>query len=121
MFQDLLNRALEHVDGSIACVLMGFDGIPIASLSRSGKEGKDALMAVAVELAGVLAQVHRANMTRELGGLTELALRTQRLGALAHVVLGEYVLVMTVAPDTDLERAARVLRLVAPGVERQMQ
>jgi len=121
MFQDTLHKALSHVEGAIACVLIGFDGIPIASVSKSGQDGKDALMAVAVEIAGVLGQIQRANMTRELGGVGELTLRTGTVAALAHVVLGEYVLVMTVSPEADLDRSARMLRLLAPGVEHQMQ
>lgn len=116
MFQDTLNKALHHVEGAQACILMGFDGIPIAS-AMSPEASAEALLAMAVEVASLVGRLHRSASSAELGALRDLSLRTERYAAVTQVVLGEYVLILAVQPSADLERGARLLRLLRPRVE----
>ena len=116
MFQKLLNKPLDSVDGARACLLLGFDGIPIASTFAS-EEPREALTAMAVEVSGLLGKMARSKTAREMGTMASLSLRTDRYVVVGHVVLEDYILLLTVEVATDIDRATRALRLIAPAIE----
>ena len=60
MFQDNMNQAIKHVTGATGCLLIGFDGIPIASVyPEEGAIEELRLIELAVEVAAVLSKLNR--------------------------------------------------------------
>src|SRR4029077_17624074 len=58
MFQDVLRELVEHTDGAIASLLMGFDGITVDSYSRARASLN--VESVGSEYSVVLGQIKQA-------------------------------------------------------------
>lgn len=112
---------MAYVDGAQACMLIGFDGIPIASaFARDDSQIADDLSGVAVEVANLLGQLNRAAVGSEIGFVAEVSLVADKVAALARVVGDEYLLILAVDHSTDKDKGSRVLRLIAPWIEEQL-
>lgn len=120
MFQDSLNRTLEHVEGTLGCLLIGFDGIPIATVFHDEAFGREVLMPAIVELSGMFGKLGRAEALNRSGATRETRVITDGLVIIARVVQAEYLLVLALDPSADLQRGSRALRLIAPWVEEMM-
>ena len=121
MFQDSMNRAMKHVSGSMGCMLIGFDGIPIASVFSEKTPSPEAhLVAMSVEAANMLRKMHRMATDGELAYVGGLSLMSERMTTLARVVQREYLLVMALEPEADVQKGLKMLRLISPAIEREM-
>lgn len=117
MFKEKLARVVRHVDGSLGCMLIGFDGIPIDSVFE-GHQVPD-LSAVAVEMSSLLAKFQRLEHY-DMGEVNEVSVTLGAITALAHVVAEEYLLILAVDQRADLNQGKAMLRLIAPSVECEM-
>ncbi|QDG52042.1 hypothetical protein FIV42_15215 [Persicimonas caeni] len=117
MFRQKLTRVVKNVDGSLGCMLIGFDGIPIDSVF-SGEELVQ-MNAVAVELSNLLDKFRRLQIY-EVGEVNEVSITLGEVTALARVVASEYLLILALDTDADVNRGQTMLRLIAPYVEREM-
>lgn len=121
MFRDNMNKALRHVPGALGCLLIGFDGIPIASVYTRGQEEiEPQVTALAVETAQMLRKMHRMAAAGETPYVGELTMTTDTMSTLSSVIQGEYLLVVALSPETDMNRAKLMLRLMRPWIEEEM-
>ncbi len=118
MFKEKLTRVIENVEGSIGCLLVGFDGIQVDSVFTSRELLE--LSAVAIELSNLLDKFRKMKL-HDLGDVHEVSVTTGAVTTLARVVADEYLLVLALHADADCSRGQRMLRLIAPSVEREMQ
>ncbi len=118
MFKQKLSSVVNHVDGSIGCLLIGFDGIPIDTVYRD--EELPQMSAIAVELSNLLDKFRRLQVY-EVGEVNELSITAGSITALAKVVADEYLLILAMTSDADVNRGQTMLRLICPVVEKQMQ
>lgn len=117
MFKQKLTRVVNNVEGTLGCMLIGFDGIPIDSVFRNGDLPQ--MNAVAVELSNLLDKFRRLQF-EDVGEVNEVSLTLGSVIALARVVAGEYLLILAIDADADVNRGQTMLRLIAPFVEREM-
>ncbi len=117
MFRQKLTRVVKNVDGSLGCMLIGFDGIPIDSVF--GGQELAQMNAVAVELSNLLDKFRRLQIY-EVGEVNEVSITLGEVTALARVVASEYLLILALDADADVNRGQTMLRLIAPYVEREM-
>jgi predicted regulator of Ras-like GTPase activity (Roadblock/LC7/MglB family) len=117
MFKQKLTRVVNNVDGTLGCMLIGFDGIPIDSVF----DGEDLpqMNAVAVELSNLLDKFRRLRIY-EVGEVNEVSITLGDVVALARVVASEYLLILALDAEADVNRGQTMLRLIAPFVEREM-
>jgi len=121
MFQDNMNRALNHVKGTMGCLLIGFDGIPIASVySTKEPEIEAQLLAMSIETANMLRKIHHMASEGEVAFVHELSLASEKITTLARVIQREYLLVLAIEPKADLEAGMNILRLITPKIEREI-
>ncbi len=122
MFQDSMNRALKHVPGARACMLIGFDGVPIASVyaQDSKPSAEQRLVALSVEAANLLRKMYRMASDGEIPMMEEITLSGHEMTALAKVIQREYLLVLALEPHGDPDRGLKMLRLLTPWVEQEM-
>lgn len=113
MFREDLARAVRQVDGSIGCLLIGFDGIPVEKIYPGGEV--DDIDAVAVELTNLLDELRRLQ-SDQIGDVDEAAITMGDITALSKIVDEEYVLMLVLDRSADVDRGRRALRLVAPYV-----
>lgn len=117
MFKQKLTRVVKNVDGTLGCMLIGFDGIPIESVF--GGEEMPHLTAVAVELSNLLDKFRRLQIY-EVGEVNEVSITLGQVTALARVVAQDYLLILALDAHADVNRGQTMLRLIAPYVEREM-
>ncbi len=117
MFREKLTQVINNVRGSMGCLLIGFDGIQIDSV-YANKELPE-MGAIAVEVSNLLGKFRRLKL-HEVGEVNEVSITTGGVTTLAHVVADEYLLVLALSSEADVNRGQTMLRLIAPFVEREM-
>ncbi len=117
MFKQKLTRVVNNVEGSIGCLLIGFDGIPIDTVYRG--EELPQMSAIAVELSNLLDKFRRLEVY-DVGEVNELSITAGSITALAKVVADEYLLILAMTSESDVNRGQTMLRLICPFVEEHM-
>ena len=112
MFAETLRKVVDNVDGAIAAVLMGLDGIPVDSYVRQ----RDAIdvNTVGMEFSFILAQVRKAGDSLQVGGLEELAVKAQRLLLVCRMISPQYFVAIVMAPEGNFGKARYLVRLAQP-------
>jgi predicted regulator of Ras-like GTPase activity (Roadblock/LC7/MglB family) len=118
MFRENIQKMVERVDGGVAGILMGFDGISVEAYARPG--GSTDIQTVGMELAHVISQVRRATTALEVGGLREVMVRAEKLTVLVHVLNTEYFVACAIRPDANSGKARYLLRLLAPQIQSEL-
>ena len=75
--------------------------------------------AVAVELSNLLDKFRRLQ-NYDMGEVNEVSITLGDITALARVVAEEYLLILAMDAEADVNRGQTMLRLIAPFVEREM-
>ncbi len=117
MFKQKLTSVVSNVEGSIGCLLIGFDGIPIDTVYRDQELPQ--MSAIAVELSNLLDKFRRLQVY-DVGEVNELSITAGNVTALAKVVADEYLLILAMNAEADVNRGQTMLRLICPFVEREM-
>jgi predicted regulator of Ras-like GTPase activity (Roadblock/LC7/MglB family) len=114
MFRDSLQRIVDHVDGGIAGLLMGFDGIPVESYSR-GDQPID-INTVGMEFSYILAQARKAAEILEVGPIREVTIKAEKLTLVMRVLSPDYFIALALGPDGNYGKGRYLLRMAAPRV-----
>jgi|TARA_B000000460_G_C21212683_1_gene262988 predicted regulator of Ras-like GTPase activity (Roadblock/LC7/MglB family) len=118
MFKEKLTRVVNNVNGSIGCLLIGFDGIQIDSVY--GERELPEMNAIAIEVSNLLDKFRRMKL-HDIGEVNEVSITTGEVTALARVVADEYLLVLAMDSHADVNRGQTMLRLISPFVEQEMR
>lgn len=114
MFADTLRKMVDNVDGAIAAIVMGLDGIPVDQYIRM-KDRLD-VQTVAMEFSFIIGQVRKAGESLQLGGLEELTVRAQRLVLVCRMLSPQYFVGIALAPEANLGKARYLTRVSAPAL-----
>ena len=120
MFREILGSALTRVDGAHACVLMGFDGIAVASATADGADLPGDPKDLAVELAHHLSGLRKTAKDTGQGVVEETVLKTDGLASVVRVLDDHLFLMLLLAPDALVGKGRYVLRVVASQVRDQI-
>ena len=112
MFAETLKRLVDNVDGGIAAVVMGLDGIPVETYVKQGDRVD--VNTVAMEFSFILTQVRKAGDSLQVGSLEELSVRAQRLVLICRMLSPQYFVAVAVAPEGNLGKARYLARVSAP-------
>ena len=75
MFREHIQKVIDRLDGGIAGILMGFDGITVDSYARAGYgDALPDVQTLAMEFAHVIAQARRTVQSLDAGALQEVTL-----------------------------------------------
>src|SRR4051794_33137294 len=118
MFRENLQKIVDRLDGAVAGILMGFDGISVDSYERT--PGGPDIQTVGMELAHVISQVRRASQALEVGGLREVMVKAENLVVLVQVLNEEYFVACAIRPDANAGKARYLLRLLAPQIQSEL-
>ncbi len=118
MFQENIKRLVDETEGSVAGLLMGFDGIAVDSFSVPGS-GVD-ITTVGMEFSFVLTQIRKAAEILEVGGLQEIAIRAENLTILIRVVSHEYFIALAMRANGNFGKGRYLLRVVAPKLQEEL-
>jgi predicted regulator of Ras-like GTPase activity (Roadblock/LC7/MglB family) len=117
-FQTQLEQLLKDVDGSVACSVMGFDGIAIET-QQSSDPGVD-LASMLVEYGSILSKLKEAAKALEAGSVNEVAISTDKLSTIARLLTPEYFLVLALTPSGNFGKGRYALRVAAPKVKAEL-
>ena len=109
MFKEVLERIIEHTEGSLGALIMGLDGIAVERLLK--KEGDEANLDVAAaEFTSLVRNAQRAGKDTGLGGLRELVISLEDAVILMRLLSQDYFVVLAISPEGNLGRARFELR-----------
>ena len=114
MFAETLRKVVDNVDGGIAAVLMGLDGIPVDSYIRQSNSVD--VNTVGMEFSFILAQVRKAGDSLQVGGLEELSVKAQRLLLVCRMISPTYFVAIAMAPEGNFGKARYLARLAQPAL-----
>jgi predicted regulator of Ras-like GTPase activity (Roadblock/LC7/MglB family) len=114
LFAETLRKVVDNVDGAIAAVIMGLDGIPVDSYVRQTNAVD--VNTVGMEFSFILTQVRKAGDSLQVGGLEELSVRAQRLVLVCRMLTPQYFVAIAIAPEGNFGKARYLARLAQPAL-----
>jgi predicted regulator of Ras-like GTPase activity (Roadblock/LC7/MglB family) len=118
VFRDSLKHIVDNVEGGIAGLLMGFDGIAVETYTRSG-HAMD-INTVGMEFSFILSQARKAAETLEVGPIREVTIRAEKLTLVIHVLSPDYFIALALTPEGNFGKGRFLLRVTAPRLEREL-
>ena len=120
MFQENLRKIVENVEGGIAGILMGFDGITVESYTRASEGPTMDITTVGMEFSFILGQVRKAAEALEVGGVQEVAIRADKLSIIIRVLNSTYFLALALDESGNFGKGRYLLRTVAPKLQAEL-
>ncbi|MEZ4364949.1 MAG: hypothetical protein R2939_01515 [Kofleriaceae bacterium] len=118
MFSEILKKIVDGVDGGIAAVIMGLDGIPVESYVRTD-DAVD-INTIAMEFSFILGQVQKAAESLQVGETEELTVRAPRLVLIVRMLSTQYFVAVAVSPEANYGKARYLTRLAGPQLTAQL-
>jgi predicted regulator of Ras-like GTPase activity (Roadblock/LC7/MglB family) len=119
-FREHIKSLVERIDGGVAAVLMGFDGISIDSYAkpqaRHGDRTLPDIQTLAMEFAHLISQTRRTLQSLDAGALEEFTLRAEALTLVVRVLTPEYFLACAILPGGSLGKTRYLMRISAPAL-----
>jgi len=118
LFADTLKKVVDNVDGGIAAVIMGLDGIPVETYVKLN-DSLD-VNTVAMEFSFILGQVRKAGDSLAVGNLEELTVKAQRLLLVCRMVSPQYFVAVALAPEGNFGKCRYLMRMATPALVAQL-
>ena len=118
MFAETLKKVVDNVDGGIAAVIMGLDGIPVDQYVRLNDRVD--VQTVAMEFSFILTQIKKAGESLQVGNLDELSVKAQRLLLVCRMVSPQYFVAVVMAPEGNFGKCRYLMRLAQPALVAQL-
>jgi len=117
-FEETLTGILGRVEGGIAAVILGIDGIPIER-SILDKERDLDIDLITTEFTTLLRRSMRVASDTALGDLKELVLVTNLMTYLLRPITPEYFMLLAISPRGNVGRARFELRKAQLSLEEE--
>ena len=118
MFADLLKKVVDNVDGGIAGLIMGLDGIPVETYNRL--HDRLDVTTVGMEFSFILSQIRKAGDSLQVGGLEELSVKAQRLLLVCRMLSPQYFVAIAMAPEGNFGKCRYLVRMATPQLTAQL-
>jgi len=117
LFAETLKKVVDNVDGALAAVIMGLDGIPVDSYVRNDRVD---VTTVGMEFSFIIGQIRKAGDSLQVGSLEELSVKAQRLVLVCRMVSPQYFVAIAMAPEGNFGKARFLARLATPALVAQL-
>ena len=118
MFAETLKKVVDNIEGGIAAVVMGLDGIAVESYVKL--DDRVDVNTVAMEFSFILGQVRKAGDSLAVGNLEELSVKAQRLLLVCRMLSPQYFIAIVMAPEGNFGKARYLARLAQPALVAQL-
>ena len=118
MFAETLKKVVDNVEGGIAAVIMGLDGISVDTYIKL--PDRVDVNTVAMEFSFILSQVRKAGDSLAVGNLEELSVKAQRLLLVCRMISSQYFIAIVMAPEGNFGKARYLARLAQPALVAQL-
>jgi predicted regulator of Ras-like GTPase activity (Roadblock/LC7/MglB family) len=117
-FREILKSSVDSVDGGMASVVMGFDGIAVEEYVQNGS-GVD-VQTLGVEYSSALTEVRRTAESLASGNVQEVAVMTDGATVLLRPVNTDYFIALVLAKNGNFGKGRYVLRRAARAIAEEM-
>ena len=114
MFTETLKKVVDNVDGGMAAVVMGLDGIPVETYIKAAD--RIDVTTVAMEFSFILTQVRKAGDSLAVGSLEELSVKAQRLTLVCRMISPQYFVAIAMAPEGNFGKCRYLVRMATPAL-----
>lgn len=118
-FKDILRTMVDHVDGAVGAVIMGYDGIAIDDFVSP--ESSLDLQLLTAEYAAVLQEVKRTVEVLKSGLLQEICINTELSIAIARVINEDFFVLLVIDAGGSFGKGRFYLRREAPKLAEALQ
>ena len=118
MFAETLKKVVDNVEGGIAAVIMGLDGISVDTYIKLADRVD--VNTVAMEFSFILSQVRKAGESLAVGSLEELSVKAQRLLLVCRMISPQYFVAIVLAPEGNFGKARYLARMATPALVAQL-
>jgi predicted regulator of Ras-like GTPase activity (Roadblock/LC7/MglB family) len=120
-FRENIRKLIDKLDGGIAGVLMGFDGIAVDSYARAGfGDSLPDVQTLAAEFAHMVSQSRRTVQSLDAGSLAEVTIRTDTVTLVITVITQEYFLACAMLPTAIVGKARYLVKVAAPQLRQDL-
>ena len=112
MFAETLKKVVDNIEGGIAAVVMGLDGIAVDTYIKLADRVD--VNTVAMEFSFILSQVRKAGESLSVGNLEEMSVKAQRLLLICRMISPQYFVAIAMAPEGNFGKARYLARLAQP-------
>jgi predicted regulator of Ras-like GTPase activity (Roadblock/LC7/MglB family) len=117
LFAETLKKVVDNVDGALAAVIMGLDGIPVETYVRNDRVD---VTTVGMEFSFIISQVRKAGDSLQVGSLEELSVKAQRLVLVCRMVSPQYFVAIAMSPEGNFGKARFLARMATPALVAQL-
>jgi predicted regulator of Ras-like GTPase activity (Roadblock/LC7/MglB family) len=114
VFTETLKKVVDGVDGALAAVVMGLDGIPVETYVKAND--RIDVTTVAMEFSFIIGQVRKAGDSLAVGSLEELSVKAQRLTLVCRMISPQYFVAIAMAPEGNFGKARYLVRMAMPAL-----
>jgi predicted regulator of Ras-like GTPase activity (Roadblock/LC7/MglB family) len=114
LFAETLKKVVDNVEGGIAAVIMGLDGISVEHYVKINDRVD--VNTVAMEFSFILSQVRKAGDSLAVGALEEMSVKAQRLLLVCRMISPQYFIAIAMAPEGNFGKARYLARLAQPAL-----
>lgn len=118
MFKEALQKIVDNVEGGMAGLIMGFDGIAVDSYTREGN--KIDVTTVGMEFSFVLTQVRKAAELLDFGKVNEISIKAEKLTIVIRILSQEYFLALALTPEGNFGKGRYLMRVVVPKLQAEL-
>lgn len=122
-FREHLEAVVGSVDGSVACSVMGFDGIAVDTHQPDARAEEAAtleLQTALIEYGNLLGQLKNTAQTLKTGAVTEVSVNSEKVLTIMRMVNPDYFVVLAMLPDGNYGKGRYALRLAAPKLAKEL-
>lgn len=106
-YRDALKQLADSVDGALAAIIMGYDGISIDEYLVENVPFD--LQLLAVEYANLLRDIRRTIDLLQNGDMQEVSIATDRVRVLVRTISDEFFLVLIIDADGNFGKGRYLL------------
>ncbi len=118
MFAETLKKVVDNLDGGMAAIVMGLDGIPVESYIKAAD--RIDVNTVAMEFSFILSQIRKAGDSLAVGGLEELSVKAQQLTLVCRMLSPQYFVAIAMAPEGNFGKCRYLVRLAQPALAAEL-
>ncbi len=111
MFADHIKKVVDNVDGGIAALIMGLDGIAVETYVRDG--ARVDINTIGMEFSFILTQVRKAAEILQVGAVQEVAIKAERLTLIIRMISADYFFAVAVGPAGNFGKCRFLMRTTA--------
>jgi predicted regulator of Ras-like GTPase activity (Roadblock/LC7/MglB family) len=116
--KDILKSSVTSVEGALASVVMGFDGVPVEQYIHDGAAID--LETIGVEYSNALTEVRRTADALASGAVQEVSVVTENALVLLRPVNQEYFVALVLTSEGNLGKGRFVLKRAARALAQEM-